>query len=200
MRITGRFYLSAVHRLLGHVLYCSAVTLHLMENWSMMSFAHCIQSICLSCHLVRVWTLTHCREAGSLVPWLSYINVSPHGPSLFLSAVCSTGIPSSHLGPVAMAIVRTHLESVTMAIGLQMSCLMSIASLSNFKVGVGDHKHTFGFNQAWVCTKIGRAGELEKGKEREYIPSCSNCPQAPSLIRQVVLSWPLLSEVAQNNR
>lgn len=49
----------------------------------------------------------------------------------------SAGIPSSRHGPVAMAIARTHLESVTTVIGHPMSCLMSTALLSSFTVGAG---------------------------------------------------------------
>lgn len=74
--------------------------------------------------------------------WPGYIN-----PRLL---VFSAGIPSSRLGPVAMAIARTHLESVTTAIGPLMSCLMSTALLSSFKVGVRSFNHKFGFSHAWV--------------------------------------------------
>lgn len=70
----------------------------------------------------------------------AYFNL-PLSVSWFLSA----GTPFSRLGPVAMAIVRTHLESVTMAIGLPMSFLMSTALLSSFKVRV-----RFGLSHAWV--------------------------------------------------
>lgn len=45
------------------------------------------------------------------------------------------GTPSNHLDLVVMVTVRTHLVSVTMAIGPLKSCLMSIALLSIFKVG-----------------------------------------------------------------
>lgn len=62
--------------------------------------------------------------------------------SFFFNSLCvcsfhlvsSAGIPSSHLGPAAMVIGRTHPVCVTMAIGLLMSCLMSTALQKNFKV------------------------------------------------------------------
>lgn len=110
-----------------------------------------------SSYFVCVWTQTHPRGANFVCGCLF------HGQALLISlsvslthslhpclSVFSAGIPSSRPGPVAMAIARTHLESVTTAIGPLMSCLMSTALLSSFKVGVRSSHHTFGFSHAWV--------------------------------------------------
>lgn len=77
-----------------------------------------------------------------------YINLPLSRFPCFL--IFSAGIPSNRLVPVAMAIGRTHLESVTTAKGPPMSCLMSTALLSSSKVGVGSFNRKFGFSHAWV--------------------------------------------------
>lgn len=64
----------------------------------------------------------------------------------------SAGIPSRCLGLVAMVIVRTHLEFVTMAIGLLMSCLMCTASLRSLEVGLQSCRHRLGVSGAWTLS------------------------------------------------
>lgn len=111
------------------------------------------------------WLSSHACERGP-VPWdpsLSLVAIflaKPHKSCSFLfPSIClclllsvpSAGTPSNHLDLVAMVIVRTHLVSVTMAIGPLMSCLMSTALQSSFKVGVWNLSWNFRWSHAWVC-------------------------------------------------